>query len=174
MSIGNTDDTARQVQPPLKLEFIIRPPKTIIGPGSPLPKQVVIRFTSSSVWTPGPQEFLLFRAQFIPIQPPSSVALSPSNDMTSILISVCRDDVLAGRDLVSFRTYAPAMPGIYRLQVSGFVCQPDYVGLNELKMSLSGCTVSPHIHVRTEQPEYYPIRHLFNWLTVHIKRRASY
>ncbi|KAN0075658.1 hypothetical protein V8E54_006928 [Elaphomyces granulatus] len=163
--------TTYTTAPQLDLKFLVQPP-TSIPLGSPLPHQVVIRFTCHAAWAPSPQEFLLFQADFDPVIEPSPVATHASdrdvNDITntSILIAVSSAEVQVGRDLVSFKTSAAAIAGIYCLRVSAFVCRRDYVGIDMIAKKLVARTVSRHVHVTvTPGQHHHHLRHdIVKWL----------
>ena len=168
--MSTTTTTALQLgeSSKLDLKFFVQPP-TSISPGSPFPHQVVIRFTRHTAWAPSPQEFLLFQADFVPVIEPSPVAASDRdvNDITNtrILIAVSSAEVQVGRDLVSFKTSAAAIAGIYRLRVSAFVCRQDYVGIDIIVKKLVACTVSRHIHVTaTPGRHHHHFRRIVRWL----------
>ncbi|KAN0079236.1 hypothetical protein V8E54_004450 [Elaphomyces granulatus] len=127
--------------PHMALEFLNHPPTTILS-HELFPDPVVIHFIPFTLipftrrglgrrpWVPCQQESLVFRTKFVPVRQLASHAMRttlfrtfPSpNDGT--MNTVSSDEVCTGTHLVHFRPSAPALPGIYQLQVSVFVCRP--------------------------------------------------
>lgn len=150
----------------MELEFLNQPPSSILShelfPDPvvihfiPFTRAQVIPFTRHGLgrrpWVLGQQELLLFRTEFIPVGRFASQAvrttshtLTSANDVTTNTVS--SDEICAGKNLVCSRPSAPAVPGIYKLQVSVFVCRPD----NYNRGTLVARTVSYTIDV---QPNY--------------------
>ena len=148
-----------------KLDLDIKSTPSTIPPGYPLPDRVFIFFTINGSWAPGPREWLIFRAKFIPVAELTSISLSSNNipKPPTVSIAASSDEVRTGtgNNSVSFRISAPTMRGIYRLQVSAIHSRPDNNNNGSILSSV-GDAVSALIHVQEDRESRF--RRFRKWL----------